>query len=363
VVSSPITFDDLKSIAIGAGILGTGGSTHPYLELLNAEKLYRAGRSVELIDPSELADDDLVAEISKIGAPLPSIERIADPALFAKPVRMIEDHVGCRFKAIMPGEIGTVNGVIPIMVAAELGLPLVDADPIGRAFPGVHMSSFAIAGLPYFPFAVADIRENEVIITRSVDGGWTERIARRVSIEMGTIAATCRPPRTGRQIRDHAILGSITRAIRLGLAVRNARSQGRQAVDVILEKERGLVLFKGKVVDAMRRTTEGFLRGHCDIAGLDEFDGCSFTAEFRNEFTVARRDGSVCATTPDLICVLDAISGQAIGTEHLRYGQRVFVLGMPAAPIFLSPAGLGIVGPRALGYDLDYVPLFTGAQP
>jgi DUF917 family protein len=360
-VSTPIAFDDLKSIAIGAGILGTGGSTHPYLELINTEKLYRAGRTVELLDPSELADDDLVAEISKIGAPLPSIERIADPALFVKPVRMIEDYLGCRFKAIMPGEIGTVNGIIPIMVAAELGLPLVDADPIGRAFPGVHMSAFAIVGLPYFPFAVADIRDNEVIITRSLDGGWTERIARRVSIEMGTIAATCRPPRTGRQIKDHAVLGSVSRAIRLGRAVRNAKGQGRQAVDVILEAERGIILFKGKVVDAMRRTTEGFLRGHCAIVGLDEFGGSAFSAEFRNEFTVGRRDGTVCITVPDLLCVLDSISGEAIGTEHLRYGQRVSVLGLPAAPILSTPAGLAVVGPRALGYDMDYVPLFARA--
>ena len=27
--------------------------------------------------------------------------------------------------------------------------------------------------------------------------------------------------------------------------------------------------------------------------------------------------------TPDLICVLDTVSGDAIGTETLRYGQRV----------------------------------------
>ncbi len=125
--------------------------------------------------------------------------------------------------------------------------------------------------------------------------------------------------------------------------------------------ERGLVLFQGKVVDAMRRTTDGFLRGHCKIAGLDGSEGSELVAEFRNEFTLARRDGAVIATTPDLICVLDSISGEAIGTEHLRYGQRVTVLGLPAAPILATPAGLDVVGPRALGYDVDYVPLFSGA--
>ena len=37
--------------------------------------------------------------------------------------------------------------------------------------------------------------------------------------------------------------------------------------------------------------------------------------------------------TPDLICVLDTVSGDAIGTETLRYGQRVHVLGVRVPPI------------------------------
>ena len=35
-----IDADELRSLAIGTGILGTGGGTHPYLELLNIEKLH-----------------------------------------------------------------------------------------------------------------------------------------------------------------------------------------------------------------------------------------------------------------------------------------------------------------------------------
>ena len=46
-----IAVDDLPSLAIGAGILGTGGSTYPYLELINVQKLYRAGHRVELVHP------------------------------------------------------------------------------------------------------------------------------------------------------------------------------------------------------------------------------------------------------------------------------------------------------------------------
>ena len=63
-------------------------------------------------------------------------------------------------------------------------------------------------------------------------------------------------------------------------------------------------------------------------------------------------------TVPDLICVLDSVSGTAIGTETLRYGQRITVIALPAPNVFLSPRGLDHAGPGAFGYDLPFRPLF-----
>ena len=66
---------------------------------------------------------------------------------------------------------------------------------------------------------------------------------------------------------------------------------------------------------------------------------------------------------PDLICILDSLSGEALGTETIRYGQRVDVLSLPAAPALTSAEGLAYVGPRAFGYDMDYVPLHPRGAP
>jgi DUF917 family protein len=63
--------------------------------------------------------------------------------------------------------------------------------------------------------------------------------------------------------------------------------------------------------------------------------------------------------TPDLICVLDSVTGEAIGTETLRYGQRVTVIALRAPAVFLTPRGLDFVGPRAFGYDLDFRSVFA----
>ena len=65
--------------------------------------------------------------------------------------------------------------------------------------------------------------------------------------------------------------------------------------------------------------------------------------------------------TPDLICVLDSVSGEGIGSDTLRFGQRVSILALPAPDVFLSEDGLNAVGPKAFGFDLDYKSVFDEA--
>jgi DUF917 family protein len=352
---TPITADDLNSLALGAGILGTGGGTHPYLELLNIEKLYRDGQSVALLPPDALADDDLVAEVGFMGAPLVTKERLPDPAQVLKAFRTMQKFAGCSFRAVMTSEIGGENGLLPFFVAALAGIPVLDADPRGRAFPEMQMSSFAIAGLPLYPVAMADIRHNEVIVLRTMSAKWTERIGRKICTEVGSMLATCRPPRTGRQIKAHALHGSVSRAIRLGAAVRKARRAHLDPADAVLAAEPGIKLYAGKVVDVARRTTAGFVRGEARIEGSDDFAGTVFKVDFQNEFTIGWIDGRCVAMVPDLICILDALTGEAIGTETIRYGHRAVILSLPASELLTNARALETVGPRAFGYDLDFV--------
>jgi DUF917 family protein len=353
-VLTPVTGDDLKSLALGAGILGTGGGTHPYLELLNIEKLYRDGHQVSLLAPDALADEDLVAEVGFMGAPLVTKERLPDPEQILKAYRMMQRHASCSFRAVMTSEIGGENAILPFFVAALTGIPVLDADPRGRAFPEMQMSSFVIAGLPLFPVAMADIRSNEALILRTISPKWTERIGRQICTEMGAMLATCRPPRTGRQIKAHALHGSVSRAIRLGAAVQRARREHRDPARTVLEVEPGLRLFTGKVVDVARRTTAGFVRGEACIEGSEDYAGRLFKVDFQNEFTIGWIDGRVVAMVPDLICILDAITGEAIGTETIRYGQRVAILSLPASDLLTTERALQTVGPRAFGYDLEF---------
>ncbi len=359
----PVSADEIESLAVGAWILGTGGGGSPYYALLNLRRLYRQGVVVPLLDPLDLADDDLVAVVSNMGAPLVGQERLTDPAPTARAVRMMEAYLGRRFRAVMSVEIGGNNALQPFLAAALLDLPVVDADAMGRAFPEAQMTSFAIHDLRPDPLTLADVRDNGVIVSRAASWTWMERLSRRACVEVGSIAATCKAPRTGREVKDCAILHTTTKAIRLGAAVRAARRAHRDPVQAVIDAEGGRLLFTGKVLDVARRTTEGFLRGRAVLEGLDEDRGRRFELAFQNEFAVGWLDGRPRVTTPDLICVMDAVSGEAVGTEVLRYGQRVKVVALPAPPVLTTPRGLEHVGPRAFGYDLDFVSAFAEARP
>jgi uncharacterized protein len=354
-----LSLDDIEALAVGAWILGTGGGGSPYLGLLNMRRLYAEGYRVRLMPPEALANDDWVAVVSNMGAPLVGQERLTDSRTIARAVTLMEEHRGIAFRAIMALEIGGGNSIQPLMAAAHLGKPVVDADTMGRAYPEAQMTSVAVGGLRPYPLTTVDCRGIEAIVEKVPSWKWMERVSRKICVEYGSIASTCKAPRTGSEVKDWSIPHTTTKAIAIGHAVRNAQAKHDDPIEAILSVEPGKVLFRGKVVDVERRTTEGFLRGRATLSGLDEDRNTRVAIDFQNEWIVAWRDGEAMAMSPDLICVLDSVAGEAVGTETIRYGQRVTVIVLPPPVVFTTPKGLEHVGPRAFGYDLDYKPVFA----
>ncbi|MFK4825929.1 DUF917 domain-containing protein [Paenochrobactrum sp. BZR 588] len=349
---------EIDPLATGAWILGTGGGGSPYLAQLNLKKLYKEGKRCKLIDPAALDDNDAVAVVSKMGAPLVGQERLVDPAHLARAMRLMEDYTGRKFRAVMSVEIGGGNALSPFLAAAHLDIPVVDADAMGRAYPEAQMTSFAIGDLSMYPLTLVDCRDNEAIVAKAASWKWMERISRKICTEVGSTSATCKAPRTGREVKDWGVLNTVTKAVALGRVVAEARSKHEDPVAAVLAHEGGKLLFKGKVCDVDRTTTGGFLRGSAKIEGLDNDKDSIFELSFQNEWAVAFRDNQPIAMTPDLICLLDTVSGEAIGTETVRYGQRVTAIALPAPDVLCTPKGLEHVGPRAFGYDIDFKSVF-----
>lgn len=354
-MSRELTAADVDDLAVGAWIIGTGGGGNPHLNHLNVQQMAAAGQTFDLIDPEELADDAQVAVVSTMGAPVVMQERLQDSRDVARAVEIMADYVRRPFDAIMATEIGGSNAFQPLMAAAHLDIPVVDSDAMGRAYPEAQMTSFAIAGLQPWPLALVDPRGVEAVVSHVPTWKWMERASRALTIETGSMAATCKAPRTGAEVKAYGVSNSMSFAIEVGAAVRHARAEHQDPVEATCVAVDGRLLFTGKIVDVERRATDGFLRGMAVLDGLDRWAGKRVELDFQNEWLMARVDGQVVATVPHLICLLDSVSGEAIGTETARYGQRVSLIAMRAPELFSSEEGLRFVGPRAMGYDLDPV--------
>ena len=353
-----VTDGDLDAIEIGAAILGTGGGGNPYIGKLRCREQLKMGRKIPVIPLAELPDDALVVSLGGIGAPVVGVEKIEEGEECLRALRAIERELGVKVDALISAEIGGANSMEPMLTAAQAGLPVVDGDGMGRAFPEMQMCTWSIYGHREAPGAMADEKGNIVIIRDTPNDVWLERIARSVVVSMGAAAGLATQPMKGDFVKRAAVPGTITQARNLGRAVLQAHKTNADPVQTVIDQERGKLLMTAKIVDLQRHLKGGFAVGHLALEGFGNFQGDSGRIDLQNEFLVFRRNETVEVCTPDLIVVLDSDTGLPITTEMLRYGQRIAVLGLPAHSLMRSPEALKIVGPAAFGYaDITFAPM------
>nr|WP_235022315.1 DUF917 domain-containing protein [Amycolatopsis alkalitolerans] len=344
-----MTNGDLDDLARGAAILGTGGGGDPYIGRLLAASAVREHGPVPLVALDELPDEAVVLPVAMLGAPTVMVEKLPSAEQIGLAARSLAGYLGKELTHIACAEAGGVNSLVPAVAAAQLGLPLVDADGMGRAFPELQMVLPTLYGIRATPMAYADEKGNRGILD-TVDNHWAERLVRSAAIDMGCSAAISTFAMSGAQARESMVPGTLSLCAELGKLVRETRS-----VRAVAERLRGRTLFTGKVIDVARRTVTGFARGEARLSGLDTDSGSELVLRFQNEHLVAARDGSTLASVPDLICVLHTETSEAVTTETLRFGQRVTVIAAPADPRWHTEAGIELAGPRYFGYDIDPV--------
>ena len=347
-----ITESDVADLAFGCALLGTGGGGSVGGASLEVAHAIREFGPVPVVELSELPPDGLVMPLSGVGAPTVSFEMLSNGGEAAAVLAAVEKEFGAKVVAVMASEIGGANGVGTVMWAARLGLPIVDADAMGRAFPEVQMVSFYVADAEVTPLTMSDFQGN-VATFRPVNGEWSESLARAFSVACGGHALMSDYTMTAGEMAGKVVVGSISRAVAIGRAARTSSDP----VGAIRQELGAFHLVSGKVTDLERRTGGGFVRGSFVIDGTGGDKGRSVRIEIQNENLIVLEGGRVLATVPDLITLVDTQTGVAIATEELMHGMRVSVLAWPCDSVWRTERGVKTVGPRAFGYELDYTPI------
>lgn len=310
----------LPAFARGCAVLGSGGGGPVSIARAAALQALADHGPVRVLRAAELDPELLVMPVGTAGSSAVMTERIGGTEEPAHLRDKIEELYGTPVGALMASEIGGANGCLSVAWAARLGLPLVDADGMGRAFPGMDQTVMELRGIAPTPAVVCDERGRTMVIDR-VTGRWLERLVRASLEAFGGQVATSEYILRGDQVANATALGTVTRAVRLGTSLPDP-------------------LITGKVAEAT---------GSILVEGLGPDLGRLVRIEAESEFLAVIEDGAALAVVPDIIAMLDVRTGEVVQTEQVRYGLRVSVLQLPCDPIWHTPEGLRLAGPAAFG--------------
>ena len=351
-----LDLDALEDIALGATVLGTGGGGDPTLGKLMAQQAVRQHGPIEMLSLDEVPDDAWIIPTAMMGAPTVLVEKIPSGTEVLDAFRMVEQRLQCKAFATLSIEAGGVNSMIPMVVAASLGVPIIDADGMGRAFPEIQMVTPTLHGVSATPMAITDEKGNQVLL-ETPDNFWTERLARVTTVQMGCSACIALYAMQGAVAKRALIPGTLSLAQKIGQALHVSRDKKHNPIEALLTLLNGQRLAEGKITDVQRRTEQGFARGELDILGTGPDAEVACKLAFQNENLVFWREDQPRAMVPDLITIVDEQTGVPITTEALKFGLRVAVLAFPCHAQWRTQDGLALAGPHAFGYEIDYVPL------
>jgi len=350
----------LQEITLGSSILATGGGGDPEIGLLWAYNVVEQGNDIVMIDPQDMPDEALATIAGCLGAALVLTEKPPNGQELFWCYEKLFHYLGQEVQAVIPPEAGGVNTPVPMAVAGAVGVPVIDADGMGRAFPELQMTSFYIHGVSPSPTAAAD-EKGHVTIVDAQDALTVERIVRNAAMAYGGISWIAGYPMTGKQLKEAAILNSVSLAWKIGGRILEARRKHLDPIEEVLKLSGGFRAFEGKIVDINREfgaeKTKGFSLGRIVMEGLEIFKGHTATIDFQNEWLILQVNGEIRCMPPDLICILDPTTSEPIRTDIVRYGYRGTVVLIPAHNRMRTEKGIQTFGPRYFGYDHDYVPV------
>ncbi|ARM76941.1 DUF917 domain-containing protein [Acidianus manzaensis] len=341
---------DIQNLIIGASFLGTGGGGDPYIGgLMLKRELQNNSKKIEIISKvNTINQNSFVIGSAMMGAPIVMIEKIPNSSETKKALEAYSNFTGNKIDYITPLEMGGVNSTIPLITSAKTGIPVIDGDGMGRAFPELQMTTFYFYGIQPSPVVIFDEKGN-ISIVKGINGYWSEKIARTITVRYGGSAYIALYGTNIKTYFNSAILGTLTLALEIGQSINDMR------LDDVLDKLKAIILFKGKVIDVNRKLDKGFSKGNVTIQGLENNN--ILKIDFQNEFLLATINNDIIASVPDLITVLDLFTFKPITTDRIKYGQKVIVVGIPSNNKLRSPNALKYIGPRAFGYNTDFIPL------
>ena len=254
-----LTTQQLGYILNGACILGSGGGG-PYTVGQQVLK-YIGTRPVNLVPASAVPDNYFTAVSAFVGSPDAAANQVLDFSVAATAFNALSKTVNAYFPCVLPGEVGAGNSLIPMAVAADNNIAVIDAAGAPRAIPGFLMVTYAAAGIPASPMILAD-KNNQVTLSCAnaiADPATRGVISGNVFPEDAGIAFWTMNGKT-LNTPGVAVTGTTSLALIIGTALANAISSGTDPVKAVRQylPQPNYLLCTGVIKNSSEATSGGF---------------------------------------------------------------------------------------------------------
>jgi DUF917 family protein len=340
-----IDAEALELLAAGSQVFATGAAESSF-------KVARdwagsvIGDGVPLVRAEDLPPDTLCVAITLVGSATAMGERLPRGDEPSRAVQALEGRLGGSAGAVVALNLSAENALVPLVTAAALGVPMVDGDGSGRVFPLVEQTTYALGGMSPAPLAVAGAAGELVLIDTAPDR--VEELLRPVVLSLGGWAVAACYPMSARRLARALVPGTVSRLLEAGAPGAKRSLAAPYGVATLCAGE--ILAVEGGTA----RGADVVMPSLPSSIVVQESDGLRrlVRLEAHNEIVLALADGAVAAMAPDLICMISAADGLVVDVDVAAAGMEVEVMVVKAAPVWHSPEGLALGGPRAFGLPL-----------
>ncbi|MFY0517834.1 DUF917 family protein [Lysinibacillus sp. UGB7] len=323
-----LTYEDGIAAVYGGTILGGGGGGLLEEGLKLVEEIFAVG-APQLMDISELSNDDLIACVAMVGAPSAANQYISNEQLcwsFSK----MNSYMTNRLKGIITNENGAITTINGWLQSVLLHVPVVDAPCNGRAHPTGIMGSLNLHEQQHYQsvqFYAGG--KNKWAIQGFVEGDLqnTAKSVRHASVLAGGMVGVTRNPVTISYLKEHGAPYAISDAIALGYSFLKGQTMDEK-LENVMRQLNGVHIVSGKVTDYSLTKDNGF-----DVGKLSVED---FSLTVWNEYMTLAKAGTIHSKFPDLLMTFDTESMRPVPSASIKEGMHVAVIQVDQSHLKLS---------------------------
>jgi len=166
----------------------------------------------------------------------------------------LQQYLREDFFAAVSTELGGGNTAVALSVAANMGIPIVDGDPVGRSVPELQHTIFFLKGVSIVPLGVATKSGDVVIVKEVANHIRAEKIVRSIAVASGGTVGVTDHPMRGKELKAAIIAGAISHAETIGAVLKTTSDYEKVA----------------EAIKASRHRTEKLHPEGAGIKGLDK---------------------------------------------------------------------------------------------